>query len=57
MPPFQEEKGISQGPCPPRGLCGHARTAGGEKELLGSVQALLKDDRLKGARITDTLTH
>jgi hypothetical protein len=27
------------------------------KELLGSVQALLKDDRLKGARITDTLTH
>ena len=27
------------------------------KELLGSVQALLKDDRLKGARITDALTH
>lgn len=30
---------------------------GVRKELLGSVQALLKDDRLKGARITDTLTH
>ena len=28
-----------------------------KKELLGSVQALLRDDRLKGVRITDTLTH
>ena len=26
-----------------------------KNELLGSVRALLKDDRLKGARITDAL--